>query len=145
MAGERPRAGRATKLYRVPAPWFIPFEVTGAAHLTEFLGRQLLPRLESIVALGAAQLLAEGPDWGYWLDADRIGLGTLKGPISFAQGLTAPLALSIGGLRLDAVQARAFHERLDALLKEYGELSGAQAGGQSYSIALLLARGSWQE
>lgn len=140
VAGERPRAGRAIKLYWVPAPWFIPFEVTGAAHLTEFLGSQLLPRLESIVALGAAQLLAEGPDWGYWLEADRLGLGTPAGLLSFTQGLPTPLALSVGGLRLGPVQARAFQERLEALLEEYGQLSGTQTGGQTYSIAVLLTR-----
>ncbi len=141
IAGERPRAGRAVKLYRVPAPWFIPFEITGSAHLTDFLGTQLFPRLERIVALSAAQLLAERPDWGYWLDADHIGLGTPTGLQPFTQDTGSPLALSVGGLHLNAVQARTFHKKLNDLLNEFSRPSQAGPEAHVYSVALFMTRG----
>lgn len=134
VCGERPRAGRALKVYRVPGPWFIPFAASSAEDLADFLGDQVLPGVRTMLRLGA-DTLGQRPGWGYWLQDGRISLGDEDGEV--------PL-IALGGLRLSDADVHELTARLNALTREFAERSqGAPPGAGYHLLALLLVRGAW--
>lgn len=146
VCGERPRAGRALKVYRVPGPWFIPFAASPAGDLADFLGDQVLPGVQAMLRLGAGALAGARPHWGYWLQEERLSLGDESGEIFDATGGGDLPLISLGGLRLSDADAGELAERLGALGREFAARSAAAPPGTArHSLALLLVRGAWHQ
>lgn len=138
--GERARCGRSVRLYRLPLPWHIPFEVTPAATLRELLGGGFERRLRSHLDVLAGRMGVLGERWSLTLDRsdDRelqhvFGHGASGGrPLP-----PEPLLASGADLRLTPARAGELQRRLWELLEEYAH---AQDGGDqpSWNVTVLL-------
>ncbi|WP_261664284.1 winged helix-turn-helix domain-containing protein [Deinococcus sp. Marseille-Q6407] len=141
QVGERRRRGRPIRLYQVPQPWLVPYTQTGAASVSEFFWQQYGDRLRHLVDLIAQAAMQDRDDWGYWLAAGRLELGTLDGPlpVSFA----APQLFTLRELRLGERDTDEFRAQLLALCRDYEARSHPDA--PALALGLLLARGNWWE
>lgn len=138
VASVEPRAGRAVRRYRMPAPWFIPFEVTQAATLEDFLAAQILPRTAGMVRLSSQFMLEKQPKWGYWLRPDKLHLGSRGGPPMRHILEGEPFVSSIGTARLTPARALELKRRLWDLLTEFED---DDAAGEDYTLSITLVRG----
>lgn len=140
VAGTRTRAGRPVRLYRLPLPWQIPFEVTPAATLRELLGggfeRLLLGHLDRL----AGRMQGLGHPWSLELDRGEDGepLHTFRHAQSLGRPLPPEPLLAVGHeLRLNTARAQELQQRLWTLLRDYAD---AQDTGEvpTWSVTVLL-------
>lgn len=143
VAGERTRSGRPVRLYRLPLPWHIPFEVTPAATLRELLGGGFEERLRGHLDSLAGRMQTLGAGWyvalytqpdGLFVHAFRHQERTeeqTQGP------LDEPLLAEGHDLRLSPRRAQDLQQKLWTLLREYAD---AQDEGDvpTWRVTLLL-------
>jgi len=139
QVGLRPRAGRAVRYYSVPPRWFIPFQVTGAETLEQFVEAQILPRMERFVGLSVRQIGLASRDWGYWLDGGNLQMGDPEGEANDLFQSDEALLLNIGTVRLNREDALALQRGLLTMLQEF--VSQADPHDPAYTVGLLMARG----
>lgn len=139
---ERPRAGRAVKVYAVYPLWRVPFEFTQAASLEELMWQDLGHYHRRLNSLLAQQMEAHSPTWDFWLSPGRLYPAPQDGsPDLF--GSPEPIHCMIGGLMLRDEDAREFKRRLLALQYEYEDISITRPGPVAYALSLTLTRGQW--
>lgn len=139
-AGQRARAGRSVRLYRLPLPWHIPFEVTPAATLRELLGGGFERRLRGHLDQLAERMGVLGEHWSLTLDRSEPGelLHIFGHGGSGGRPLPPePLLASGADLRLTPARAGALQRRLWEVLEEF---SGPQDPGDvpTWSVTVLL-------
>lgn len=138
--GERARSGRPVRLYRLPLPWHIPFEVTPAATLRELLGGGFERRLRSHLDVLAGRMGVLGERWSLTLDRsdDRelqhvFGHGAGGGrPLP-----PEPLLASGTDLRLTPTRAGELQRQLWALLEEYAHAQDPSEA-PTWNVTVLL-------
>lgn len=139
-AGARTRAGRPVRLYRLPLPWHIPFEVTPAATLRELLGGGFERRLRGHLDRLAGRMGVLGERWSLTLDRSEPGelLHIFGHGGSGGRPLPPePLLASGADLRLTPARAGELQRRLWEVLEEY---SRTQDPGDvpGWSVTVLL-------
>lgn len=129
------RRGSSMKVWRVNAPWFIPFEHTAAADLEQALVTLLDPPMHRFVALVAAKLRQDHV-WG--LSIDQNATQFITSDLKSLPEIPAILFAHWFELRLSAHGAEQLRGRILELLdlepKEGDEL-------QPYTLGLFLAEG----
>ena len=138
QVGVQPRAGRPIRHYAMPAPWFIPFEVTQSATLEGFLAAQIVPRTQQMVRLQTDMLLERQRNWGLWLNRGSLHLGNLAGPPIQHLLEGQPFISTMGTVRLSHQRALELKARLWALLKEFED---EEKSGEYYGLSLQFMRG----
>lgn len=136
-AGQQARAGRPLRLYRLPLPWSVPFEVTPAATLRELLDSSFETRLrEQFDQLAGVMGRAEG-QWEVLLEWQNGQLGNSIRPQRRSE--VAPLTLVVGAgadLRLSPERVHDLKLRLTALLEEFQ--ASPDEAGERWSLTVLL-------
>ncbi|MPY66628.1 helix-turn-helix domain-containing protein [Deinococcus sp. SDU3-2] len=138
--GQRTRSGRPVRLYCLPLPWQIPFEVTPAAGLRELLGGGFERRLRGHLDQLAGRMDVLGERWSMTLDCSESGelLHIFGHDGGGGHPLPPePLLASGADLRLTTARAGELQRRLWELLEEY---SHAQDSGEvpTWSVTMLL-------
>lgn len=114
----QPRAGRPVRLYALPLPWHIPFEVTPAATLRELLGGGFGPHLTRQMDALARRMLHLSAGWRVTLSAAPDGLAhTIESPAD-TSGQEAMLGVGFQ-VHLRRERAAGFLKRLSELVGEY--------------------------
>ena len=154
QVGQRPHRGRPIKLYRALQPWFIPFEVTGAATLGEFLWLQFQPHQRQMFNALAEEMLKTRSDWGQWLKQGPKGVSTEFGNLTppdsahFSRNdlseQTSTL-LTLREMRLSQTDLVKLKGQIMNLLREFDERSRQQPESRTYAFSLTLTPGNWWE
>ncbi|WP_022803066.1 ArsR/SmtB family transcription factor [Deinococcus ficus] len=133
------RAGSVMRHYGMSGPWFIPFGVTGAATLEEFMNLQVLPEVQALVRGSLRQwhaLLGREP--GFWLGHEFLTISSSEGPFALSRQLDdEPLILAFSRLALDRAQAMAFKQRLIALVQEFEGVGAPDAPPYDLAVFML--------
>jgi hypothetical protein len=140
LAGTRARAGCPVRLYCLPLPWQIPFEVTPAATLRDLLGGGFGERLRGHLDRLAGRMLNLGETWSIHLQCAEDGelMHTFQHAESQGRSLPPEPLLAEGHeLRLNTARAQELQRRLWALLQEYAV---TQDTGEvpNWSVTVLL-------
>ncbi|WP_189069735.1 winged helix-turn-helix domain-containing protein [Deinococcus radiotolerans] len=131
------RGGRTVKMYAVPQPWFIPYEVTTAEALESFVGAQVQPRIEERVReILRVYVNQTGDHRGFWLSADGLSLGDDRGTAQDLWEGDQNLLFTIGAIRLTAGQVKELKRSLVSLAHE--EHTHPSTPRQTYDFAVLL-------
>ena len=137
LVGRRARAGRPVRLYRLPLPWHVPFEVTPAATLRELLGGGFEVGLQ-------AQLDHLARLMGGVEDRWEVLLGWQNGQLSeniqtlrrSAVPRLGPVMGTGADLRLTPERAQDLNARLNALLAEFQ--ADQDEAGERWTLTVLL-------
>lgn len=136
-------SGQVVKRYGVAPQWFIPYEITQAETLHDFLAGQILPRMARFVHNSVDLLQQHQTSWGYWLERGEVATNLrMGGPDGAAHALFAgdePFLLNIGTAHLTRAGAVELKRRLLAVLAECEQLEAPEA--TTYTISMLLGRG----
>ncbi len=137
LSGLRARAGRPVRLYHLPLPWRVPFEVTPAATLRELIGSSFELRLrEQLDHLAVAMARAEG-QWEVRVDWMNDQLENSIRPLRRSDEPRLGGVVGTGAdLRLTPGRALAFKERLNQLLEEFQAVQ--DDAGERWAITVLL-------
>jgi hypothetical protein len=136
----QPRAGRAIRRWRVHPDWYVPFDVTQAASLTELVQGQLVPRMATFSGLLVRQLYQLQQVWGFrvWY-RDGAANTSLLAPDGTSPFDGPPILANLGTLRLTPERAHELQARLLAVMDEFQDLPLADS--RTYTAGLLLVEG----
>ncbi len=131
------RRGRAVKLYAVPQPWFIPYEVTTAEALDTFVGAQVQPRIEARVRdILRVYVNRTGEHRGFWFSEDGLSLGDASGAAQHLWEGEEDLLFTIGSIRLPEGTVKELKRYLIALAQDEDACAGHLK--QTYAFAMLV-------
>lgn len=140
LASVQPRAGRAIRRWRVHPDWYVPFDVTQAASLTELVQGQLVPRMATFSALIVRHLYHIKPLWGFRVwhhnDAANVSLLAPDGTTPFDG---RPLLANLGSLTLTPARALALQARVMEIMQEFQDAPAADS--RTYSVGVFLTEG----
>lgn len=140
VTGEEKRAGRAVKRYASARPeWFVPFEITPAGTLGELIAAQLDPRMRRVYNRLAEETMLLGPQQGVTLRMQEDVLTVRLAPPEASEPGTVPFSAQLSGLLLSPERAQEFHDRLEALGKEFTGTPDTE--GEHYILGLFFIRG----
>lgn len=136
----QPRAGRAIRRWRIHPDWYVPFDVTQAASLTELVQGQLVPRMAAFSGLLVRQLYGLQQVWGFrvWHNQSAVNMSLLA-PDGTTPFDGPPILANLGSLSLTPDRARALQARLMAVMDEFQDASLAES--RTYTAGLLLVEG----
>jgi len=101
--------------------------------------------MERMTVFGAAQLLAQQPNWGLWLSgAEEYGsleIGDEAGPATALFGSEAPIMFTIASSRLSRPQAKELKRRMLRLVAECSLWKSADEEASEYTFRLMLVKG----
>lgn len=118
VAAVQARAGRPVRLYVLPLPWRVPFEVTPAATLRELLGGSFGQHIERQLDALAGRMLHLSAGWHVTVSGVEEGL-KLSVEAAGEEIRGEPLAGFGFALRLRRERANEFLKCLHVLLTEY--------------------------
>ncbi|MFC4453722.1 helix-turn-helix domain-containing protein [Deinococcus sonorensis] len=135
----RARAGRPIKRYRMRSDWFVPFELTSAETLLEFLEQQNQPRMNTFLRHLFGHLQAKRETLGFRLRREGEETSLV---ISTASGRDPledrPHLMQWTELRLTPDRAFQLMERLGELFEEYAQ----DDEETTFTLGLFLGEGA---